>query len=79
MTGISIRLPCAGVGTVFMQFCLSIGTEPFHLLNGTYQTFTVFFPRTCEGSSAFEYMYIHNLSGDFINNNYNNMIYYWVD
>ena len=35
-----------------MQFCLTIGTEPFHLFNGTYQTFTVFFPRACEGTPS---------------------------
>ncbi len=48
---VHLDLPCSGVGTVFMQLCLSIGTEPFHLLNGTYQTFTIFFPRSCQGMS----------------------------
>lgn len=47
--GINVSLPCTDNGLVYMQLCLTLGTEPYTLLNGTYQTFTMYFPRTCEG------------------------------
>ena len=49
--GIDIQLDCRGSSTVYTQGCLTVGTEPFSLLNGTYKTLTFYLERICSDNS----------------------------
>ena len=43
-----LNLSCKSSGRVAMQACITLGTEPFDQINGTYTTLELYFLRTCE-------------------------------
>ena len=49
---ISLSLSCNDVGSVTMQLCITVGTEPFSALNGTYRTFSLHLPLMCAGKTS---------------------------
>lgn len=51
---LDIGFSCKTEGRVVQQVCLTVGTEPFDLLDGTYHTFLFFFPLVCSESSALQ-------------------------
>ncbi len=50
LTEVSVQFACSGVGGVVMRLCVTMGTEPFTILNGSYVTYTLYVNRECHGN-----------------------------
>ena len=46
---------CSGVGSVTMRVCVTVGTESFNILNGSYITYTLHINRECPGTYTTNY------------------------
>ena len=45
---VNVSLSCYVEGVVYYQVCLTVGTEPADVLNGTYTTYEFYFARMCQ-------------------------------